>query len=188
MLSYDVRFAGLLGAETAAHIHGFAPPGANAGVLQPLPLGNRKLGVWMYAAADEPQILAGLTYANVHTNAFPGGEIRGQLRGFPIPPASDVAERFLAGAVSAARMAPNPVYDAGTLQFELAQSAPVSVELYDSQGRLVRDLGAREFSAGPHAVEWDGRDEGGRRVASGIYHYVLQTPDGKFSRHVSVLR
>jgi hypothetical protein len=78
-LGYHIRRAGLTTAETAAHIHGFAPPGGNAGVLHALPAGSPKVGVWNYAAAQEPSIEAGLTYINIHTSAFPGGEIRGQV-------------------------------------------------------------------------------------------------------------
>jgi hypothetical protein len=81
-LSYTiiVDTASLLGPETAAHIHGFAPPGVNASVKHTLPLGSPKVGVWSgFSDADEANILAGLTYVNVHTTVFPGGEIRGQI-------------------------------------------------------------------------------------------------------------
>jgi len=76
-LSYYIVFQGLT--ETAAHIHGFAGPGAAAGVVHALPAGNPKIGVWAYTDAQEPSILAGLTYVNIHTAANPGGEIRGQI-------------------------------------------------------------------------------------------------------------
>ena len=72
------RTGGLTTSETAAHIHGFAPPGVNAGVQHVLPLGFHKKGVWNYPEADEASILAGLTYVNIHSTGFPGGEIRGQ--------------------------------------------------------------------------------------------------------------
>jgi hypothetical protein len=78
VMGYHIIYTPAL-AETAAHIHGFAPPGVNAGVLHNLGVGNPKLGTWSYAAADEPDILAGLTYINIHSVAFPGGEIRGQI-------------------------------------------------------------------------------------------------------------
>src|SRR5262245_37566629 len=45
-LKYHISFGGLSAAETAAHIHGVAAPGVNAGVLHPLPPGNPKVGVW----------------------------------------------------------------------------------------------------------------------------------------------
>jgi len=87
-LSYYISFSGLLGGpgdETGAHIHGFAPPGVNAGVVHPLPLGNPKVGVWNYPQADEAAILDGRTYVNIHSNMFPGGEIRGQISSFMSP-------------------------------------------------------------------------------------------------------
>jgi hypothetical protein len=82
-LYYNITFSGLSSAETAAHIHGFAPRGTNAGVLAPLPAGSPKSGVWNYAEAQEANILAGLTYINIHSTNFPGGEIRGQIDGPP---------------------------------------------------------------------------------------------------------
>ena len=39
-----------------------------------------KVGTWAYAETDEPNILAGQTYVNIHSTAFPGGEIRGQIQ------------------------------------------------------------------------------------------------------------
>ncbi len=82
-IHYRFSFAGLTSAETAAHIHGFAPPGANAGVLFALPAGSPKCGVLTYTAAQEANILAGLSYVNVHSVTFGGGEIRGQINETP---------------------------------------------------------------------------------------------------------
>jgi hypothetical protein len=79
-LFYHISYSGLTGTEFAAHIHGFAPPGQNAGVLHGLPPSNPKVGAWTYADAQEDDIRKGLTYVNIHTNpSFSGGEIRGQL-------------------------------------------------------------------------------------------------------------
>jgi hypothetical protein len=92
-LTYHITYSGLTTAETAAHIHGFAAAGANAGVLHPLPAtAGVKDGTWTYLEAQEADILAGRTYINIHTSGNPGGEIRGQIaRVFPanhVPAAS----------------------------------------------------------------------------------------------------
>lgn len=65
--------------ELFSHIHGFAPPGTPAGILFGLPNGSPKVGTWPFMEAQEANIIAGLTYANIHSTDFPGGEIRGQI-------------------------------------------------------------------------------------------------------------
>ncbi len=78
-LTFDLTYQGLTSAENAAHIHGFAPPGVNAGIVFGLPLGFKKTGVWNYPQASEASIMANLAYFNIHTTMFGGGEIRGQI-------------------------------------------------------------------------------------------------------------
>jgi hypothetical protein len=87
MLSYDISFGGLIGVETAAHFHGPALPGQNAGVQFPLPLGSPKIGsVGPLNALQVGFLTGGLMYVNIHTNVFPGGEIRGQVLTGTCPP------------------------------------------------------------------------------------------------------
>jgi hypothetical protein len=73
-----LSFQDLLGSQTAAHIHGPALPGQNAGVLVGFPLGNFDQ-TFPITDVIEGHIQAGLTYVNVHSTVFPGGEIRGQI-------------------------------------------------------------------------------------------------------------
>ncbi|MDM7914292.1 MAG: CHRD domain-containing protein, partial [Candidatus Eisenbacteria bacterium] len=60
-LSYYISYAGLSSAETAAHIHGTALPGTNAGVLVALPAGNPKVGTFNYPENMEVPLLEGQT-------------------------------------------------------------------------------------------------------------------------------
>ena len=83
-LSYTLTFSGLTATQTAAHIHGFANPGTNAGVLFGIGVGSPLSNTWNYSEAQEANILAGLCYFNVHSGNFPGGEIRGQLLVNPV--------------------------------------------------------------------------------------------------------
>lgn len=110
---------------SAAHIHGAAAPGANAGVrwgffgapdndINPDNLlvtpfasgvGGNFRSVWNQPegnagttlTAQLPDIMAGLTYLNFHTRQFPGGEIRGQITPAAIPEPGTMA--LLAGAL-----------------------------------------------------------------------------------------
>lgn len=80
MLSYNITFAGLIGTETGAHIHGPAAVGFPAGIIFPLPAGSPKVGVvGPLTPTQEADLNAGLWYVNVHSTFKTGGEIRGQL-------------------------------------------------------------------------------------------------------------
>jgi hypothetical protein len=83
-ITVDLHFSGLLAPQTAAHIHGPAPPGVNAGVLVGFPTGEFDDMVFPITDTIEGHIKAGLTYVNVHTTLFPGGEIRGQVLEEPV--------------------------------------------------------------------------------------------------------
>ena len=78
-------FSGLIGNVTAAHVHGFAGAGVNAVVLIPLSLTGTTNGTITgggtitNTGSNFASVLAGLTYINIHSNVFPGGEIRGQV-------------------------------------------------------------------------------------------------------------
>lgn len=79
-LSYTLTYSGLSGPATAAHFHGPAAPGANAGVA--VPIKKPTSGVTGSAKLTEAQVAdleGGKWYVNVHTKANPGGEIRGQV-------------------------------------------------------------------------------------------------------------
>jgi hypothetical protein len=80
-LSWKGTVSGLTGDATAAHFHGPAEPGKNAGVLVPAP--GVKSGAFEGAATltdDQGKaLMAGQTYFNIHTAANPQGEVRGQV-------------------------------------------------------------------------------------------------------------
>ena len=81
VLSWKISFSGLTGPATAAHFHGPAAAGANAGVVLPFSGTTSPLeGQATLTPAQAADLLAGKWYANVHTATNKGGEIRGQMQ------------------------------------------------------------------------------------------------------------
>jgi hypothetical protein len=80
-LSWKLTYSGLSGPATAAHFHGPADPGKNAGVAVAIPNATETPaeGSAILTDAQAADLMAGKYYVNVHTAANPGGEIRGQV-------------------------------------------------------------------------------------------------------------
>lgn len=77
--------------------------------------------------------------------------------------------------------APNPFNPRVTLAFELPRPAHAVLRIYDAAGRRVRELASRDYDAGTHAVVWDGTDDRGAGVASGVYLGMI-TSEGRSDR------
>ena len=73
-----------------------------------------------------------------------------------------------------ARHWPNPFNPRVKIEFAAARAGHVTLRVYDLRGELLRTLVDEERPVGPQVVEWDGRDEGGRSVASGVYFYEVR--------------
>jgi len=88
-LIWGISFSGLTGPSTGIHFHGPAGPGANAGVQVNIGaisgLGSPTAGNTIISEAQEADLLAGLWYVNIHTQANPAGEIRGQVTATAVP-------------------------------------------------------------------------------------------------------
>ncbi|KAB0635245.1 CHRD domain-containing protein [Burkholderia latens] len=82
MLRWTVTYDHLTGPATAAHFHGPAPVGQNAGVQVPIPkdqLASPIKGEKELTDAQVTDLMGGKWYFNVHTKEHPAGEIRGQM-------------------------------------------------------------------------------------------------------------
>jgi glucuronoarabinoxylan endo-1,4-beta-xylanase len=69
---------------------------------------------------------------------------------------------------------PNPFSTSTAISYTLKGPSEIQVRIYDILGRVVRDIPAGAQPLGPHNVLWDGCNELGQRVATGIYFYSLQ--------------
>lgn len=83
---------------------------------------------------------------------------------------------------------PNPFRSVALIPFDIQEAAHVTLAVYDLRGHLVRILRNQKLPARSHTVEWDGRDNKGNLMPSGVYFYKLVA--GKFQdvRKVTLLR
>ncbi|MBN1559822.1 glycosyl hydrolase 53 family protein [candidate division KSB1 bacterium] len=83
---------------------------------------------------------------------------------------------------------PNPFNPETAVRFELARQARVTLKIHDALGRHVRTLMNNFAAAGEHAIVWDGKDDAGRDLRSGLYICSLQSDDQQQSRKILLLR
>ena len=74
------------------------------------------------------------------------------------------------------------------IRFALVAPENVGVNIYDVSGQLVRALHRGSLGRGHHNVWWDGMDQQGRRVNSGIYFSLVQAGAEKLTRKIVVVR
>lgn len=80
---------------------------------------------------------------------------------------------------------PNPFNPECTLAFELMADADVDLKIYDLKGECVRSLIRKKgLEAGCHELHWDGRNETGAKLDSGIYLYRLVADDEAVTRRL----
>ncbi|MBD3368540.1 MAG: T9SS type A sorting domain-containing protein [Candidatus Eisenbacteria bacterium] len=69
---------------------------------------------------------------------------------------------------------PNPVGPATNIYFSIPEPSRASVSIYDVAGRRVKTIRSETMPAGRHELSWDGRNNEGERVSSGVYFYRLE--------------
>lgn len=80
VLTWTITYVDLTGPALAAHFHGPVDPGKNAGIVLPFKSAQSPIqGTATLTEAQATDLLAGKWYANIHTSANPGGELRGQM-------------------------------------------------------------------------------------------------------------
>ena len=128
------------------------------------------IAVWKKTPADLP--LAG-TYSLVIRPMWASGA--------PDEPALPAATRLVGAS-------PNPFNPQTRLAFDLAAGGDVRLDVYDLQGRLVRQLVAGPRPAGRHHVTWDGLDDAGNRAASGLYLARLEAGGSTYLVKMTMLK
>jgi M6 family metalloprotease-like protein len=81
---------------------------------------------------------------------------------------------------------PNPFNPETVISFDLSKVSDVKLAIYDIKGALVRTLISEKMKAGSHRVQWDGRDDLGQGLSSGVFYISLKAGD-KVMTHRSLM-
>lgn len=87
-----------------------------------------------------------------------------------------------------ATVGPNPSREGVVLRLRSREPAGVAVRVADAGGRIVRDLGDHRWFTASGMLEWDGRDQQGRPVPSGVYFMRITTGRGELDREIVIVR
>ncbi len=83
---------------------------------------------------------------------------------------------------------PNPFNPSTTIHFSVAKTSQVTLDVFDVKGRQVRTLHNRLTEAGRHTANWDGLDNHGKSVASGVYLIRLKSPGKSITQKALLLK
>jgi hypothetical protein len=86
------------------------------------------------------------------------------------------------------RSFPNPFNPTTTVEYVLPASGHVTMRVYDTNGVLVRAIVNETQSQGAHRVNWNGRNDAGVRVASGVYLLRIQSAGHAVTRKITLLK
>jgi hypothetical protein len=107
--------------------------------------------------------------------------IEGDEENAPLPVAYSLSQNY-----------PNPFNPETTVSFDIPEGAPegtrVVLSIYSLRGKFVKTLLDGQRAPGTHRVTWNGKDEGGREVTSGVYLLRMQVGSERFVRKMIVLR
>jgi hypothetical protein len=92
------------------------------------------------------------------------------------------------GPSAAPSLSPNPLNPSGVFRFVTTRPGQARIQLFDVQGRLVRSVVDRALPAGTQEVPFDGKDGGGRSLASGIYFARVETTEGQYRMRVAIVK
>jgi flagellar hook assembly protein FlgD len=83
---------------------------------------------------------------------------------------------------------PNPFNQSTLIDYALPTHSPVEIIIYNSLGQVVRELVNEAKQAGRHQVLWDGSDDYGVEVASGIYFYTINIDKYQESKRMILIK
>jgi S-formylglutathione hydrolase FrmB len=144
--------------------------------------------LWEFEPADNATIY-NFRFSGALNGDFYLADVR--LTRQPPPVATAVSERHdivLPDGFALEPNYPNPFNSSTVIGFVLPQATDVTLTVYDLLGQRVATLVSGTHAAGQYTVRWDGRDDSGRQLASGVYLYQVRTEDTVLARRLALIR
>ena len=83
---------------------------------------------------------------------------------------------------------PNPFNPTTTINYSLKENSRVSLNIYNIKGQKVKQIVNSQLSVGQHSVIWNGKDDNGKSISSGIYFYKLKTANFEKTKKMILLK
>jgi hypothetical protein len=83
---------------------------------------------------------------------------------------------------------PNPFNPTTSIEFSIPNNNKVELAIYNLKGQVVKTLVSRNLEAGEHIVNWNGKDNAGHQVSSGVYFYKLRTTNSTITKKMLLMK
>ncbi|HPA25824.1 MAG TPA: FlgD immunoglobulin-like domain containing protein [bacterium] len=100
----------------------------------------------------------------------------------------EVGDSVIPTEFTLAQNYPNPFNPTTTISYELPRASEVRLVVFDTMGRVVKNLVSGQQHAGQHQVVWNGRDESGLAVPSGVYFYRINAGGFNATRRMMLVK
>ncbi|MCI0405859.1 MAG: T9SS type A sorting domain-containing protein, partial [candidate division Zixibacteria bacterium] len=154
-----------------------ATSGAYAVIKSSSPVGTLKAeGNWWSQAPPQSSWFSGNVDRTPHLTGYATPDSCQIVGGFAEPPPEErvTAIRNLPIAFELGQNYPNPFNPTTTIQYALPEPAKVEIKIFNMLAQAVKTLVNEEKPAGYHQIVWDGKDEAGRAVSTGVYLYQIK--------------
>jgi hypothetical protein len=155
-------------------------------------------GSWQVVAKNDPNGLSWATPSMMNNGSIMGTDIAGNLPVFVLTFLDSIGLQSLATTDMEASVireydtnisvCPNPFNPATTISYHIPHASNVRLSIYNVNGTLVRHLIDCRKTDGTHTVQWNGRDNVGNRVGSGIYFAVLTTGKLRINKSLTFIQ
>jgi photosystem II stability/assembly factor-like uncharacterized protein len=81
---------------------------------------------------------------------------------------------------------PNPFNPSTTIEFSVPKTEQVKIKIYNTTGQIIKEIANKEFNLGTHTVSWNGTNNHGNKVASGVYLYSLETGKQRITKKLTL--